>query len=232
MSKKLIDGDGFNIEVLFENEQVIVINKPAGISMHAKNSKDLSKTIYSIFRSKLANNDQLRGGIVHRLDKDTSGVLIMAKTIKELDYLQQQFASRLVDKTYIALVWGHLRHPRARIELPIKRSTKAPNKMSIDALGKMAISEYKVLAEYNKYSLVQIDIHTGRTHQIRVQFSHMGHPIVGDKLYGGKPMPEGLSRQFLHAKSLALSIEDGLLKQNFEADLPKDLTDFLESING
>ena len=232
MSKKLIDGDGFNIEVLFENEQVIVINKPAGISMHAKDSKDQSKTIYSIFRSKLANNDQLRGGIVHRLDKDTSGVLIMAKTTNELDYLQQQFASRLVDKTYIALVWGHLRHPRARIELPINRSTKAPNKMSIDALGKMAISEYKVLAEYNKYSLVQIDIHTGRTHQIRVQFSHMGHPIVGDKLYGGKPMPEGLSRQFLHAKSLALSIEDGLLKQNFEADLPKDLTDFLESING
>ena len=232
MSKKLIDGDGFNVEVLFENEQVIVINKPAGISMHAKNSKDQSKTIYSIFRTKLASNDHLRGGIVHRLDKDTSGVLIMAKTIKELDYLQQQFASRLVDKTYIALVWGHLKYPRARIELPIKRSTKAPNKMSIDALGKMAISEYKVLAEYDKYSLVQINIHTGRTHQIRVQFAHMGHPIVGDKLYGGKPMPEGLSRQFLHAKSLALSIKEGLLKQNFEADLPKDLTDFLESING
>jgi 23S rRNA-/tRNA-specific pseudouridylate synthase len=96
----------------------------------------------------------------------------------------------------------------------------------------MAISEYKVLAEYDKYSLVQIDIHTGRTHQIRVQFAHMGHPIVGDKLYGGKPMPEGLSRQFLHAKSLALSIKGGLLKQNFEADLPKDLTDFLESMNG
>jgi 23S rRNA pseudouridine1911/1915/1917 synthase len=232
MSTKFIDRGEFNINVIFEDDQVIVINKPAGISMHAKNIEDRSKTIYSILKSELADNDKLRGGIVHRLDKDTSGVLIMAKTTNELMYLQQQFANRLVDKSYIALVWGHLKHPRARIELPIKRSTKAPNKMSIDALGKMAISEYRVLAEYDKYSLVQINIHTGRTHQIRVQFAHMGHPIVGDRLYASKPMPEGLSRQFLHAKSLALNIERGKLKQKFEADMPKDLTDFLESLDG
>lgn len=217
--------------IIYENDEVIVLNKPAGISMHAKNDKDNSVTIESSFRDKLAKNGTLRGGIVHRLDKDTSGVVLLAKTTEGMDFLQSQFANREVDKIYIALVWGHLKHPRARIELPIKESTKTPNKMAVEASGKMSISEYKVIKEYKDYSLVEFSIYTGRTHQIRVQLSHMGHPVVGDRLYGHKPIPEGLKRQFLHAKSISIKISKNQNKKKFSAVLPPDLQNFLDSFN-
>jgi len=225
-------GDRFKVDIIFENDQAIVINKPAGISMHAKNINDKSETIHSIFRSKLAQNDAIRGGIVHRLDKDTSGAVVLAKTTKELDFLQSQFSDRLVDKTYLALVWGHLKHPRARIELPIKRSTKSPNKMSIHSQGKMGISEYTVIKEYKLFSLLEINIHTGRTHQIRVQLAHMGHPVVGDRLYSEKSVPDGLKRQFLHSKTLALKINPDEDRKIFEAPLAEDLSDFLRALDG
>jgi 23S rRNA pseudouridine1911/1915/1917 synthase len=220
------------IEVIYEDDQVLVINKPAGVSMHKINSNDDSITIHDLFNSKLAQNDKLRGGIVHRLDKDTSGVVIMAKTTEALEFLQAQFSSREVDKSYLALVWGRLNHPRARIELPIARSSKSPTAMSIKAGGKMSVSEYEVISEYDNYSYVRISIHTGRTHQIRVQFSHMGHPVVGDKMYGSKPLPSGLDRQFLHAQKLALILPGNKAKTEFEASLPTDLADFLGSLHG
>lgn len=222
-------GENLQDRVVFEDSRVIVLNKPAGISMHGRSAQDDSLTVESVFRNKLAKNDPIRGGIVHRIDKDTSGIVIMAKTEPELEFLQSQFANREVEKKYIALVWGHLKHPRARIELPIKRSTKAPNRMSIDVQGKMAISEYKVIKDYAKYSLIEVSIHTGRTHQIRVQLAHMGHPVVGDRLYGGKPTPPGLSRQFLHAEYLSLRLGDSEDKRAFEAPLPADLQIFLDS---
>ena len=224
-------GENWDIGILYEDERVIVVNKPAGISMHAKNVEDQAETVESIFRSKLAKNDPVRGGIVHRIDKDTSGVVIMAKTTKELEYLQQQFSQRKVDKKYLALVWGHLKHQKARIELPIKRSNKSPNKMSIDSSGKMSISEYEVMSEYKNYSLLSISIYTGRTHQIRVQLAHMGHSVVGDKLYSSKSIPNGLSRQFLHAQSLSLDIDNSGIKRSFEAPLAEDLKKFLDSID-
>ena len=224
-------GENWDIGILYEDERAIVINKPAGISMHAKNTQDQTETVESIFRPILAKNDPVRGGIVHRIDKDTSGVVIMAKTIDELEYLQHQFSQRKVDKKYLALVWGHLRHQRARIELPIKRSNKSPNKMSIDTSGKMSISEYEVLSEYKNYSLLRVSIYTGRTHQIRVQLAHMGHSVVGDRLYSSKSVPDGLSRQFLHAQSLTLDIDNSGVKKIFEAPLAKDLQNFLDSID-
>lgn len=220
------------IGVIYEDDQVLVINKPAGISMHKINSDDSSITIHDLFSAKLAQNDDLRGGIVHRLDKDTSGVVIMAKTTEALEFLQDQFASRKVDKSYLVLVWGRLSHPRARIELPIKRSSKSPTAMSVNPGGRMSVSEYEVISEYHNYSYVRVNIHTGRTHQIRVQFAHMGHPVVGDKMYGSRPMPSGLNRQFLHAQKLALILPGHRAKTEFEAPLPDDLGDFLGSLHG
>ena len=226
-----ITGGKLDKYVIYEDGRVIVLNKPAGISMHGKNPQDEAETVESKFRSKLAKNDTTRGGIVHRLDKDTSGVVIMAKTEPELEFLQSQFADREVDKKYIALVWGHLKHPRARIELPIKRSTKAPNRMSIDANGKMSISDYEVISEYLNFSLLRFTIHTGRTHQIRVQLAHMGHPVVGDRLYGGRPTPKGLSRQFLHAELLALKLGESEERTTFRAPLPDDLKNYMDTID-
>ncbi len=216
-----------SIAILFEDSNVIVINKPAGLLMHPKNDQDQSSSVFSVFSSQLAPADNLRGGIVHRLDKDTSGVVIMAKNESTLEFLQQQFAARTVDKTYLALVWGHLSHPKARIELPVRRSLKSPNVMAVHPSGKMSISQYQVLAEYKDYSYLSIDIHTGRTHQIRIQFAHLGHSVVGDKLYGKKALPQGLARQFLHAEKLSILLPNKKVKKTFYAPLPADLSSFL-----
>lgn len=217
--------------ILFEDDNSIVINKPAGISMHGINTEDRSVTIASLFKEKLAKNDPIRGGVVHRLDKNTSGVVVLAKNSKQLAFLQSQFANREVGKKYLALVWGHMKLPHARLELPIKRSTKSPAKMAIDATGKMAVSEYKVIEEYKDYSLLELAIFTGRTHQIRVQLSHLGHPVVGDLMYGNKRAPEGLKRQFLHAESLTLKLNQNEPQRVFEAPLAKDLNEFLDKID-
>lgn len=229
MTKYIEKGD-IKVEIIYEDDHVIAINKPAGITMHPKNEQDDSITIHGIFKQKLADNDPLRGGIVHRLDKDTSGVVILAKDNDSLEFLQSQFANRQVDKTYIALVWGHLAHDKARIELPLRKSLKAPNMMSIHPAGKMSISEYKVLASYQKYSLLEVNIHTGRTHQIRIQMSHIGHPVVSDSIYGNKPSPAGLKRQFLHSQKLAIKLPGKDEKSIFEAELPQDLEEFLNTL--
>lgn len=218
--------------VIYEDEDVLVINKPAGISMHKTAADDPNVTIHDLFANQLAQNDPIRGGIVHRLDKGTSGVVIMAKNNQAMEFLQKQFAARKVEKDYLALVWGHLKHAKARIELPIRRSTKAPNQMSIHQGGKVSISEYRIEHEYDQYSLVQIQLHTGRMHQIRVQFAYIGHPVVGDKMYGNKPLPTGLGRQFLHAKRLGLVLSGTTTQRFFEAPLARDLKQFLETING
>lgn len=228
--EKSVEVGGLRIGIIYENDQVIVINKPPGIAMHSKNRQDKSISIRGIFEDKLPDHDELRGGIVHRLDKDTSGVVIMAKNNTACDFLQKQFAERKVDKTYYGLVWGHLKHEKARIELPLRKSYKAPNIMSVHPAGKMSVSEYQVLANYRDYSFLEIAIHTGRTHQIRVQLAHMGHPVVGDLVYSNKKIPSGLTRQFLHAHKLAIVLPGDSKKTTFEAELAEDLKKFMDQL--
>lgn len=221
----------YTVPVLFQDKNVLVINKPPGIIMHAKNSTDTGSSIQSLFSGQLHGGESGREGIVHRLDKDTSGVVILAKNQASLDFLQQQFARREVIKEYIALVWGHLEQEHARVELPIQRSLKSPNRMSIHPRGKEAISEYRVVHRYSSFSQLKIILHTGRTHQIRVQFAHLGHPVVGDLLYSKKPLPQGLERQFLHASKLCLYLPGYSKLSCFESPLAKDLRQFLEQAN-
>lgn len=234
MQSKQDPGIPPKMAIIYEDSDVLVINKPAGITMHAKNSNDHSETVQSIFASQLPSQggDPQRRGIVHRLDRDTSGVVILAKTQLALEYLQAQFAARTVGKQYYALVWGHLKQPRARIELPIRRSTKSPNIMAVHQQGRQAITEYNVVTEYPKYSLLDIKLHTGRTHQIRAQFAHLGHPVVGDKSYGSKSTPQGLTRQFLHAYKLSITLPGNKVPTSFEAPLATDLQSFLDGLNG
>lgn len=218
-----------DVPILFEDQTVLVVDKPAGLLVHPTSHNPKANSLTQIFSQKLVNSDPLRPGVVHRLDKDTSGVVVMAKTQTALIELQAQFQARTVQKIYEALIWGHLQQPQARLELPIRRSLRQPNKMMVHQTGKPASTEYRVVNNYPLYSLLEIKLLTGRTHQIRVQFAHLGHPVVGDSLYSKQKLPNGLTRQFLHAKSLTLRLPGGQPKQ-FDAPLPQDLTQFLQSL--
>ena len=212
-------------EIIFEDSNVIVINKPAGLVAHPT-AKLSQPSVAGAFLDKIVDSDLLRPGIVHRLDKDTSGVMILARNEATKDFLQAQFKDRKVKKIYTALVLGHLDRETARIELPLERSKKNPEKMMVSSSGKMAVSEYKLVAEYPGYSLIEVELLTGRTHQIRAHFAHIGNPIAGDRLYGKQILPAGLDRQFLHASLLSLEVAKDK-KMTFKAPLAKDLKVFL-----
>lgn len=215
-------------QVIFQDDNVIVINKPAGLVVHPS-GKLAQPSVAAAFSGKIVDSDKLRPGIVHRLDKDTSGVMILARNVKTKEFLQAQFKARTVQKVYKALVIGHLNEPSARIELPLERSKKNPEKMMVSSGGKVAISEYQTLTEYADYTLLQIELFTGRTHQIRAHFAHIGNPIAGDRLYSLQAIPIGLLRQFLHASSLTIEIAPGTTK-TFTVPLANDLQTFLEGL--
>lgn len=214
--------------VIFEDENVIVINKPAGLVVHPS-GKLTQPSVAGAFASEVEDDDLVRPGIVHRLDKDTSGVMILARNPQTKEFLQAQFKARTVQKVYTALIQGHLEAESARIELPLERSKKNPEKMMVSSGGKSAITEYQTITQYDNYTLVEIKLHTGRTHQIRAQFAHIGNPIVGDRLYAQQDYPKGLTRQFLHASSLSIEIAPGVTKK-FSAPLAKELKEFLDSL--
>ncbi|MBI2797719.1 RNA pseudouridine synthase [Candidatus Saccharibacteria bacterium] len=231
MKNRVQSGGGQgDVEVIFRNNDVIVVNKPAGLLTHPTSEKPNEPSVAGIFKSEVEDADELRPGIVHRLDKDTSGVMILARNPKTKEFLQAQFKDRAVRKQYLSLVWGRMPHARARLELPIARSLQKGNTMRVSHAGKMAVSEYAVEREFSDFDLLQIELMTGRTHQIRVQLAHLCHPVVGDTQYGRKPMPEGLSRQFLHSYILELQVALGV-KKSFEAPLSHDLQEFLNGLD-
>jgi len=227
--------------VLYEDEKVLVIDKPAGIIVFPED-KTTEKTLIDYLLEKLPYLKKVgkfpRYGIVHRLDKDTSGILLIAKNNKTLDFLQRKFQTQGVTKKYIALVVGNLKENRGRIETLIGRSKKDRKKQKVyfplepDSKGKRkAITEYRVLKRFKDYTLVEAVPKTGRKHQIRCHFAYLGHPIVSDKLYSFKnqPRPENLERQFLHASSLKVKLPDGKEKE-FKSELPKNLKEVIKKL--
>lgn len=218
-----------DVPIVFEDENVLVINKPAGLLVHPTEHKPDAISITKLFTDKLVWSEPLRPGVVHRLDKDTSGVMILAKTKVALHDLQAQFKEREVKKIYTALVWGHMKHSQARLELPIAHSKRQPNKMMVQTGGKPSVSEYRLVREYPDYSLLEVKLFTGRTHQIRAQFSYLGHPVVGDSLYSKRNLPDGLERQFLHSSVLGITLPKGSYKE-FKAPLAADLRAFLDTL--
>ncbi len=225
---KLRDGDNVFVDynevgvaeielpVLFEDDNVVVINKPAGVLTHALGKHGNEASVASFLRSKVVGLDGDRAGIVHRLDRATSGVIIGAKNQETLSMLQKQFAMRKVKKTYMAVARG-LPEPReAVIDMPIARNPKAPATFRVGANGKPSKTHYKVVEPGETYSLVELRPETGRTHQLRVHLAKVGHPIVGDPLYGGGKYGDQL---FLHALSLEITIPGGERK-TFVAPLP------------
>lgn len=229
-----------NLDIIFENDDLIVINKPAGVVVHpAKGHEDEPSLIGEILKRnpeiKNVGDDPSRPGIVHRLDKDVSGLLVIAKNQNAFEFLKSQFQNRTITKEYTALVYGKLPKDHDVITFKIARS-KASGKMVArpeTQEGKEAKTEYDVLKRFKNHTLVRVILYTGRTHQIRVHFQAIDHPLVGDKLYAKKKMknirPIEMDRIFLHANKLGFTLPDGTGKI-FEIPLPDELKILLNNL--
>ncbi len=250
-----------DFKIIYEDKDVLVVDKPARIVVFPEGQtlKSGEKTLIDYLleqRPALKKAGEApRYGIVHRLDKDTSGALLVAKSTEALLFLQKQFKNREVQKKYVCLVEGAVEQDSGRIENLIARSKKDFRKQVVIPesqrglpTGRQAITEYKVIGRYvdgptsprlrgatssesNKYTLLEVEIKTGRRHQIRCHFSYLKHPIAGDKLYGFKnsKTPDNLERQFLHSIYLKIQLPNGKI-QEFKTDLPEDLKKVINNL--
>lgn len=222
------------IDVIYEDSDIIVVNKPKGLVVHPANGNPdgtLVNAVMAICKDTLSGiGGEIRPGIVHRLDKDTSGIIIVAKNDKSHINLSNQIKNREVKKKYIALVRGVIKENEATINMPIGRSTKDRKKMAVSRKGKEAITHFKVLNRYDKYTLIQIKIDTGRTHQIRVHMAEIGHPIIGDIVYSNGKNPFGVVGQMLHAKSIEFIHPTTNKTMKLEAPIPKYFEDVINEI--
>lgn len=207
------------LPIIYEDNDCIVLDKPAGILTHSKGAYNPEATVASYIKSKLSDLAGDRAGIVHRLDRATSGLIICAKNPAAMQWLQKQFAQRKVKKTYIALTQAGLKPQKAIIDMPIERDPKQPKKFRVGSNGKIATTEYRIVKTKNKIAQIELRPITGRTHQIRVHLKQIGYPIMGDTLYGGKKA----KRLMLHAYKLEVTLPNKERKL-FESKLPSEFT--------
>ncbi len=250
---KIQPNSDIKLSIIYEDDDVIVIDKPAGLSVHPRQTKsgapiekELDNTLVSALIAyypplgAVGDQPEIRPGIVHRLDKDTSGVMIVAKNQKSFEWLKQQFKERKTQKKYIALIHGCPKENRGVIKTYLTRSATEPSKQKVisttdkiipRANEREAVTEYKVIQKFKDYCLIEARPKTGRLHQIRVQFAWLGHPVAGDTKYSRKdtPAPPGLKRQFLHATELEIILPNNQ-KRKFISPLPLDLKMVLNSL--
>ncbi len=214
------------VEIIYEDTDIIVVNKPKGMVVHPANGNPdgtLVNAIMAICKDSLSGiGGEIRPGIVHRIDKDTSGILIIAKNDKAHINLSEQIKNHEVQKTYIAMVRGMVKENEATINMPIGRSTRDRKKMAVTQNGKQAITHFKVIKRFPNHNctLLEIKIETGRTHQIRVHLSQIGYPIIGDSVYSNGKNEWGIQGQCLHAKSLQFKHPTTEKEMFLEAELP------------
>ena len=219
------------LDIIYEDNDIIVINKPKGLVVHPGNGNPdhtLVNAVMARCKGSLSGiGGKIRPGIVHRLDKDTSGLIIVAKNDKAHIGLSEQLKNKEIKKTYIALVRGNIQENEATIQMPIGRSTKDRKKMAVTKKGKEAITHFKVLKRYGKYTLLEVKIETGRTHQIRVHMAEIGHPVVGDMVYSNGKNEFGVEGQMLHAKQLEFKHPITQKEIKLIAPLPKYFEEIL-----
>lgn len=222
------------IDIVYEDSDIIVVNKPKGMVVHPANGNPdgtLVNAIMNICKDSLSGiGGEIRPGIVHRIDKDTSGLLIIAKDDKAHINLSEQIKNREIIKKYVALVRGVIKENEATIDMPIGRSDKDRKKMAVKKGGKRAVTHFKVIKRYNGYTYLDIKIDTGRTHQIRVHLAEIGYPIVGDNVYSNGKNPFGVEGQMLHAKSLEFKHPITGKTLRLEAPLPEYFEDVLNRL--
>lgn len=231
-----IAAEAIPLDVVYEDSDILVVNKPAGMVVHPAFGHD-SGTLVNAVLARCPDlsgvGGELRPGIVHRLDKDTSGLIVVAKGDAALRDLQAQFKGREVQKAYLALVEGQVSPPTGSIDAPIGRDPRARKKMAvIQRGGRESQTEYRVLETYDEHTLVEAHPLTGRTHQIRIHLAFIGHPIVGDPVYGFRKQRVKAPRLFLHAARLAFRLPATGERREFEAPLPDDLARVLERLRG
>ncbi len=226
--------NNFKKIIVFEDENFLVLNKPSGLLVHPINLKkqneltlvDLLKKYYPKI-SEVGDDKKLRPGIVHRLDKETSGILLVAKNQEYFNYLKNLFQKKEIKKTYLALVFGILKEKKGIIDKPISLKNNSIKRTTfLGKLKKEAVTEFKVIKYFKDYSFLEVYPKTGRTHQIRVHLKSINHPIVGDKLYTQKKPEFEINRIFLHAFSLEFNLKAGQ-RIRFEVDLPDELVKIL-----
>ena len=237
------------LDIIYEDDAVIVLNKPAGMVVHPGHGNHSGTLVNGLMFhiENLPTNSNERPGLVHRIDKDTSGLLVVAKTEFALAHLSKQFFDRTTERLYYALVWGNIEEDEGRIEGNIGRSLKNRLQMSVfpeGDFGKHAVTHFKVLERLTYVTLVQCKLETGRTHQIRAHFKHIGHTLFNDERYGGNDILKGttftkykqfvhncfkvLPRQALHAKTLGFTHPTTGEFMQFNSEIPKDMVDCLE----
>jgi 23S rRNA pseudouridine1911/1915/1917 synthase len=264
-----IEPEDIPLDILHEDEEVVVVNKPAGLVVHPAadlRSGTLANALAYRFlntdfglrideggavsnprsesnpQSAIRNPQSLRPGIVHRLDRDTSGVIVVAKTARAHENLSDQFRARTVFKSYVALVHGVTREERGKIEEPLARDPRNRTRMAVVRGGRPALSLWRVRRRYERLTLLDVQIKTGRTHQIRVHLAWIKHPVVGDETYGGgrdktlagpvlRARVRSLGRQFLHAERLGFHHPRTGEWMSFNAPLPVDLSEFLDALD-
>ena len=230
------------LDIVFEDDALVVINKPAGLVVHpaaGAPSGTLANALTFHFGKLSAHAGATRPGIVHRLDRDTSGLLVVAKTDAAHEHLADQFRAREVFKSYVALVHGRVTEEGGRVEEPIARDPRQRTRMAVVRGGRPALSLYRVRRPYERFTLLDVQIKTGRTHQIRVHLAHLKHPVVGDKIYNGgrdgtisdvriRAAIRAMGRQFLHAERLGFRHPRTGETLRFDAPLPAELAQMLD----
>jgi len=223
------------LDIIFENDDLMVVNKPAGMVVHPAAGHQSGTLVHAA----LAHAPQMSGiggekrpGVVHRLDKDTSGLIILAKNDQAHRWLQDQFRLRKTEKTYIALVDGNPPTPSGRIEAPVGRDNVHRKLMSITSnkKGREAVSEYRTIDVYKNHTLLEVHPLTGRTHQIRLHLRFIGCPVAGDRVYGNKHSTISVPRHFLHASHLTILLPGQDKPSTFEAPIPLELAEVLERL--
>jgi len=231
------------LNIVYEDDQLAIINKPSGLVVHPAagvHSGTLANGL--AFHFQMAGVGPVaRPGIVHRLDRDTSGLMVVAKTESALEHLSDQFRARTVFKSYVALVHGRVDSDRGRIDQPIGRDLKNRIRMAVVRNGRSALSLYSVRRRFERFTLLDVDLKTGRTHQIRVHLAWLRHPVVGDETYGAgrdntvqdarfRAHIKKLGRQFLHAEKLSFNHPTNGQRMEFRAELPEELSDLIQQI--
>ena len=232
------------IEIVYEDETLVVVNKPAGLVVHPAagiHSGTLANALAYHFQQLPDSGAGVRPGIVHRLDRDTSGLLVVAKTEAALEHLSDQFRDRTVFKSYAALVHGRVTVESGRIDQPLARDPSNRTRMAVVRGGRSALSLYRVRQRFDRFTLLDVELKTGRTHQIRVHLAWLKHPVVGDETYGGgrdntiqdaqtRARVRNLGRHFLHAEKLAFTHPQTAKRVEFTSPLPPELSDLLAEI--
>jgi 23S rRNA pseudouridine1911/1915/1917 synthase len=235
------------LDILYEDADVLVVNKPAGMVTHPAHGNYTGTLVNALlyhYASLSSADNPARPGIVHRLDKDTSGILVVARNDAAHAHLARQFARRTVEREYQAIVWGTFRQERGTIDAQLGRSKSDRKKIAVVRDGKSAVTEYRVLRQFPYLALLALHLHTGRTHQIRVHLTHIHHPVFGDPTYNGRRIVAGpgtarqraevhrlleiLPRQALHARTLGFVHPSSGKQVTFESSLPSDFQEVLD----